>query len=165
MRGLGGTCTRGQWRLKWPNDVLAGNGKVCGILCESVPGWPDRLVVGIGINVNNSTAAQADADNEPLRGAVALIDLDSMLRDMTEVLLAVLDRFDLRWSQFAAGKFAELASAYRERCFLTGKTITVTTGSERVVGRCRGIDGRGALVLATESGPRTVVAGSIDKWE
>jgi biotin-(acetyl-CoA carboxylase) ligase len=41
-------------RVKWPNDVFLAGRKVCGILSESVPGWRDRLVVGIGVNVNNS---------------------------------------------------------------------------------------------------------------
>ncbi len=177
---------RADWRVKWPNDVFANGGKLCGILCESAPSDSRRLIVGIGINVNNSVVAgtqgpgdrsqgpgarsQGPGDRsqdtgELLRGAVALVDLDGMARDLTEVLLSVLDRFELRWSELVAGKFTELASAYRRRCFLTGQTITVNTGSERLVGICRGIDNRGALVLATEAGPRTIVAGSIDTWE
>jgi BirA family biotin operon repressor/biotin-[acetyl-CoA-carboxylase] ligase len=160
---------RGQWQVKWPNDVYASGRKACGILCESTPGWAEHLVVGIGINVNNSipgrqTGGQqtGHTEQDALRGAVAMIDLDARARDLTEVLLAVLDRFDLRWSELVAGKFAELAAAYRQRCLLTGKTIAVHSGAERHVGICRGIDGRGALVLATESGPRTIVAGSVD---
>jgi len=96
---------------------------------------------------------------------VALVDLDSLPRELTAVLLAVLDRFDLRWSELLEGRFGELASAYRERCLLTGKTVTATSGEQRLVGQCRGIDDRGALVLATENGTRTIVAGSIDAWE
>ncbi|MEX2177032.1 MAG: biotin--[acetyl-CoA-carboxylase] ligase [Pirellulaceae bacterium] len=151
---------RGQWQVKWPNDVLAGGGKVCGILCESVPGWPERLVVGVGINVNNSL----EKTPVPVAGK-ALIDLDGLARDLTQVLIAVLDRFDLRWSELLTGQFADLAAECRKRCFLTGKTLTVTSGRTKLVGRCQGIDERGALVLVTESGPRAIVAGSIDGWE
>jgi BirA family biotin operon repressor/biotin-[acetyl-CoA-carboxylase] ligase len=153
---------RAEWRVKWPNDVYASGGKICGILCETAPGYSERLIVGIGINVNNSTArGQGSAP----AGAVALIDLEPLPRELTEVLLAVLDRFDLRWSELLAGRFGELASAYREGCLLTGKTVTVTSGEQRLVGQCRGINDRGALVLATENGTRTIVAGSIDAWE
>ncbi len=148
------------WRVKWPNDVYANGGKVCGILCENVPGHGERLVVGIGINVNNS------AEKTPVPFlARAMIDLDRRARDLTAVLLAVLDRFELRWSELVTGKFADVAAAYRQRCLLTGRTVTVSAGGQRPVGVCRGIDDRGALVLATESGPRTIVAGSIEAWE
>jgi len=163
---------RAEWRVKWPNDVFANGGKVGGILTESAPGFGERLIVGIGINVNNSTARgqgtgdrRQGTENIAPAGAVALVDLDPLPRELTDVLLAVLDRFELRWGELLEGRFSELACAYRQRCLLTGKTVTVTSGEERVVGRCRGIDGRGALVLATERGHRTIIAGSIDAWE
>ncbi len=157
----------GQWQVKWPNDVFANGCKACGILCESVPGWPERIVVGIGVNVNNAMRIQGSAfgvQEVRLTHAVALVDLDGIVRDLTDVLLVVLDRFDLRWRSLASG-FDEIAAEYRRRCFLTGKTLTVTSGNDRDIGVCRGIDDRGSLVLATESGLRTIVAGSIDAWE
>lgn len=160
---------RSEWRVKWPNDVLARGGKVCGILCESVPGWPQRLVVGVGINVNNSWRGQetGDRNQEPglLKLATALVDLDGQHRDLMSVLLAVLDRIDLRWQDLIGGDFSSLAAEYRNLCFLTGRTLTVASGASRHVGLCRGIDDRGALVLATETGERTIVAGSIEAWE
>jgi BirA family biotin operon repressor/biotin-[acetyl-CoA-carboxylase] ligase len=152
----------GQWQVKWPNDVFAGGHKACGILCESVPGWPERIVVGIGVNVNNAMRDQGD---DSLRLATALVDLDGIVRDLTEVLLAVLDRFDLHWRGLIDGGFTEIAEEYRRRCFLTGKTLRLSSGNEQLIGVCRGIDDRGSLVLATEAGPRTIVAGSIDAWD
>jgi BirA family transcriptional regulator, biotin operon repressor / biotin---[acetyl-CoA-carboxylase] ligase len=159
----------GQWQVKWPNDVFAGGHKACGILCESVPGWPERIVVGIGVNVNNAMRIQGSGfrvhGENPLRLATALVDLDGIVRDLTEVLLAVLDRFDLHWRGLIDGGFTEIAEEYRRRCILTGKTLHVTSGNEQLIGVCRGIDDRGSLVLATESGVRTIVAGSIDRWD
>jgi BirA family biotin operon repressor/biotin-[acetyl-CoA-carboxylase] ligase len=159
----------GQWQVKWPNDVFANGRKACGILCESVPGWPERLVVGIGVNVNNRISGQKTEDRGQVgdapKLATSLVDVDSVVRDLTDVLLGVLDRFDLRWRGLAGGGFADIAAEYRRRCFLTGKTLRVTSGNEQQIGVCRGIDDRGSLVLATESGLRTIVAGSIDGWE
>jgi BirA family biotin operon repressor/biotin-[acetyl-CoA-carboxylase] ligase len=151
---------RAEWHVKWPNDVFANGSKACGILCESAPGYPQRLIVGIGVNVNNS---QRDRDYS--FPSTALIDLDGLTRDLTDVLIAVLDQFDIAWNKLAGGGFVELAAEYRLRCLLTGRTVRVTSGQERIVGVCRGIDGRGALVLATETGSRTIVAGSIEAWE
>ena len=153
---------RADWQVKWPNDVFAAGKKVCGILCESVPGWPDRLVMGVGINVNNSVA-EAPADLQA--AAQAMIDLDGRHRDLTEVLLAVLDRFDLRWRQLLYENFGPLAAAYNERCLLVGKTVTVLSGSRTVIGRCQGIDADGSLTLWTEHGPLNLVAGHVQHWE
>ena len=50
-------------RLKWPNDVLAGDAKLAGILAES---WGDAIVVGIGINVSQR------ADELPVPGATSV---------------------------------------------------------------------------------------------
>src|SRR5262249_38308999 len=50
---LQGLAPRAELRVKWPNDVYLADGKVGGILCESIAGMSDRLVVGIGVNVNN----------------------------------------------------------------------------------------------------------------
>jgi biotin-(acetyl-CoA carboxylase) ligase len=97
--------------------------------------------------------------------AIALVDSDGITRDLTEVLLAVLDRFDYRWSTLLQSGFRALAAEYRQRCLLVGKTVTANLSGRRVVGVCRSIDECGGLVLATESGHRTLVAGSIDAWE
>jgi hypothetical protein len=43
--------------------------------------------------------------------------------------------------------------------------LTVHSGAERLSGRCRGIDDRGCLVIDTEHGPHTIIAGSIESWE
>lgn len=154
-------CTAGLFQVKWPNDVYLDGGKVCGILSESVPGASDRLVAGIGVNVNNTLGPARDA----VGNARALIDVDGRARDLTEVLLAILDRLDQRWRELAAGEFSLLAGEYRRRCFLTGKTLTVQAGAERLVGRCAGIGNDGALTLFTETGERRVVSGTIESWE
>ena len=151
-----------EWRVKWPNDVFVNGGKICGVLAESVAGWRGRLVMGIGINVNNSLAA---APAEIRQSARALCDLGGHSYDLTEVLLTVLHRLDLRLRDLAAEGFPRLAEAHRSRCLLAGKTVTVRTGSQKIIGVCRGIDPDGILLVVTESGVERIVSGSIDSWE
>jgi BirA family biotin operon repressor/biotin-[acetyl-CoA-carboxylase] ligase len=161
-------------RVKWPNDVYLNGRKVCGILSESVPGWRDRLVVGIGVNVNNRDQGSAFGVQEGVRGqeagaknqAIALIEHDGLVRDMTTVLLAVLDQFDYRWRGLLDEGFAALAEAYRDRCFLTGKTLTIDQpGGGQVVGACRGIDDGGLLRLHTEAGEQRIASGTVLRWD
>lgn len=153
---------RMQCQVKWPNDVYLQGGKVCGILCESVPGWRDRLVVGIGLNVNNSLT---DLPDGVPKSARSMCDVTGQNYDRTAILLSVLDNFDERWRQLSAGHFLEIAVQYRQRCFLTGRTLTIATGQQTLVGRCLGIDDDGALLLQTESGARRVIAGTIVAWD
>jgi BirA family biotin operon repressor/biotin-[acetyl-CoA-carboxylase] ligase len=151
---------RSEWRVKWPNDVYGDGFKVGGILCEAVPTRPERLVVGIGINVNNSI------EGLPVSFAGrSLFDLDGQVRELTDVLLATLARLAEQWSRLLEAGFGSLTADYRRRCLLTGRQLTVFSGEERAVGRCQGIDHQGLLVLATDQGLRTIVAGSVEAWE
>lgn len=84
-------------QLKWPNDVLVGGKKICGILAESsfVGSRLERFVLGIGINTNGSL---------PDSVAGSSINIESVLEqpaDHTDLLLSVvkhLDRNYRRWS-------------------------------------------------------------------
>jgi BirA family biotin operon repressor/biotin-[acetyl-CoA-carboxylase] ligase len=155
-------------RVKWPNDVFLDGRKVAGILSESVPGWRDRLVVGVGVNVNNGGQEPGVRSRESDAGsqAVALVEHDGVMRDLTTSLLAVLDQFDLRWRQLIENGFGPIAATYREHCLLTGCTVAISQpGGQRVAGCVRGIDDDGMLILATEAGPTRIVAGSVVAWE
>ncbi len=158
-------------RVKWPNDIYLGGGKIGGILSESVAGWRDRLVVGVGVNVNNSIRSGGDGgrgtgDIHLRQIATSLIEHDGLPRDLTSVLLAVLDQFDLRWREFLTGGFAPLAAGYRERCFLTGKTVTIQqSANQMLVGRCCGVDDGGVLRLQGLSGEQRVRSGSVVSCE
>jgi BirA family transcriptional regulator, biotin operon repressor / biotin---[acetyl-CoA-carboxylase] ligase len=160
---LHGLAPSGHFRVKWPNDVYLSDGKISGILSESVPGWRDRLVVGIGINVNNQVAGDLYLGTSH---AASLIESDGLARDLTDVLIAVLDHFDHRWRSLLHESFAPLAVAYRNRCFLTGKAVTIEqAGGKWLVGVCQGIDDSGAMRLSSERGEQRIVSGSINRWD
>ncbi|MGC4097831.1 MAG: biotin--[acetyl-CoA-carboxylase] ligase [Nitrospira sp.] len=153
--------------LKWPNDVFLSGRKVCGILSESVPGWRDRLVVGIGVNVNNREQSLDDKESSSKTAKpIALIDHDGLERDLTKVLLEILDQFDRRWQELLHNQFIPIAAAYRERCLLTGKTVRLSqTAGNELVGVCQGIDDTGTLLLRTERGTQPIVSGTILGWD
>jgi BirA family biotin operon repressor/biotin-[acetyl-CoA-carboxylase] ligase len=149
---------RSECRVKWPNDVFLNDRKVCGVLCESVPGWRDRLVLGIGLNVNNSLS---QAPPEVRQAATSLVDETGGAYDLTAALVDLLRRLDERIGQLLDGQFAAQAVEFRRRCYLTGKTLTVVSGGRTLVGRCQGTDDAGELLLRTESGTQRIVAGTI----
>ena len=78
--------------LKWPNDVLIHHKKVCGILCEAPPpAGAGSVVIGIGLNVNNSMES---APNELRQSATSLIDQIGTELPLTDVLILCLHELD-----------------------------------------------------------------------
>lgn len=146
-------------RLKWPNDVFLNGRKVCGILIESPPCCTDRLVVGIGLNVNNS-AASAPPDLAPR--VTSLRDCVLAEFDLTDVLIRLLARVEGTLDEFRQGDWERVARRWRSLCLLTGRCITVRTGSQSASGTCLGIEDDGALLLQTLAGPQRYYGGTVE---
>ncbi|TWU08858.1 Bifunctional ligase/repressor BirA [Symmachiella macrocystis] len=147
--------------LKWPNDVFLNGGKVCGILVEVAEGSTQSLVLGIGINVNNSFV---DAPPELTTIATSLADATGREFDRTEVLIALLKQFETQFRRLAAND-PQLPADWLQRCALRGLTVTIETPTHRTTGRCAGIDPQGALVLETVEGPERFFGGVITSFE
>jgi len=129
--------------LKWPNDVLLGDRKVAGILCEGrwqggELGW---IAVGIGLNVSNPLADEVAATAVRLADFCGDVTPDSILPVLLEQLAAI------------AGRPPELTrdelAAFAGRDWLNGRVLT-----EPVRGVARGISPDGALRVE-EGGGRT----------
>lgn len=140
--------------LKWPNDVLAGGGKLAGILAEvSRP----VVVIGLGLNV---TQAPEEVDGP---GATSLFDLGVAAPDRDQLLRAVLRELGGRivaW-QAARGADWQLAADYRARSLTIGTRVRAQLpGGKEIVGTASGIDDHGRLCL--ETGNETVVVSAGD---
>lgn len=157
----GGPLHETDIRLKWPNDVLLGTRKLCGILVESRGAQSPRVVVGIGLNVNNSLDA---APPDVQARAVALCDAHGDHYDRCEVLVSILRRLERRLDLLRDSR-DELASCWHEFCALTGRIVEIETAGRRVVGRCAGIAPDGALLIQTESGSERIVSGVVIRYE
>jgi BirA family biotin operon repressor/biotin-[acetyl-CoA-carboxylase] ligase len=143
--------------LKWPNDVYVQSRKVCGILVEVPPRAPDRLVVGIGLNVNNSLQ---QAPPDVAADGIALIDVAGYPFDLTVVLIHVLQRFAEQLSALAQAD-ATIVRRWQELCMLTGHRIQVEAGQRLTAGICRGINEMGALLVDTEQGTEACISGVV----
>ena len=147
--------------LKWPNDVFLHGKKICGILVEIPPRQSGKLVVGIGINVNNSLNA---APAELSATATALCDASHRKWDLVSVLIQVLTQLELHLRQLSNGD-PELADRWHELCLLRGRLVQHVVGDRLTVGICQGVDRDGALLLQSEAGLARVLGGVIAKWE
>lgn len=147
--------------VKWPNDVLSGSRKICGILVEQQgPAARPGVLLGIGINVNNSTA---DAPPEVAARAASLSDLRGGPGDLTEVLLRVLQELDSTIAELAR-RPAGLLSEVNRHSLLNGRHVTVRSGETDISGLCHGIDEDGCLVLQHSSGITRCTTGIVQQW-
>jgi BirA family biotin operon repressor/biotin-[acetyl-CoA-carboxylase] ligase len=144
---------------KWPNDIMLGSRKVCGILIESRGGVApakDRLIIGIGMNINNSCR---NAPREIEESVTAICDFTAEQHDLTGLLVEFLQALQIRSKQLAAGADV-LMSDLRRRCFLSGRQISVENRGVVIEGLCQGIDDDGALLIATATSIERVYSGT-----
>lgn len=152
-------ATYAEVALKWPNDVVAGDGaKLGGLLLETtVEG--DRVssaVLGIGLNVN---WLRAEMPDEIATGATSLADLAGRPIDRVELLGLLLDELDRELLALEAGE-SPLAR-YRAACATLGTDVTVETATGRVTGRAIEVDEHGALLVDGADGPTALASGEI----
>jgi BirA family biotin operon repressor/biotin-[acetyl-CoA-carboxylase] ligase len=149
--------------LKWPNDVLIGEGKVAGILAERIdsPRGP-AVVIGFGVNVH-LTAADLPV---PSATSLALEASDGAIRgplSRTEVVrscLTALGELYLTWQEGESDE--ELATSYRARCATIGRRVRVElVRGPPMEGIATGVDAGGRLVVRTDSRVQIVGAGDV----
>ncbi|PXY19804.1 biotin--[acetyl-CoA-carboxylase] ligase [Prauserella sp. PE36] len=153
--------------LKWPNDVLAsdGRGKVAGILAEAAASEEQGVILGVGLNVTPSREPV-----EPGPGGLppaALSDLGARTTDRTEISRLLLTSLHERESAWLAGA-GDLATAglledYRAHCATLGQEVKIMiAGGEKLLGNAVDLDRTGALVVETNTGARrTIFAGDV----
>jgi BirA family biotin operon repressor/biotin-[acetyl-CoA-carboxylase] ligase len=145
-------------RLKWPNDLLLGEAKLAGVLCESAAradGRLDWLVVGLGANlaeapavVGRATACLADHAPAPAPAPEA-------------VAIRVLHRVEAWQRRLLREGAAPMLAAWMRHGPKPGTLLTLRTAAGETTGAYRGLDGDGALLLATAGGTRRFATGEL----
>lgn len=144
--------------LKWPNDIWIDGRKVCGILIEQCDRMPGRLVVGIGINVNNSFD-NAPADQR--RVAISMHDAaGGQSFSRTDILIEFLNRWRELTRQLADGRL-NLPEQWSRACVLSGNAVILTGGDRESSGICAGIDEEGCLLVRTAFALERHYAGTV----
>src|SRR5690606_23390145 len=132
--------------IKWPNDILSWNSKVCGILIENIfkNGQMSAAVIGIGLNLNQS-------DFEGMINASSLKKITGVYYNKVEVLQKIVDRIKFYESWVVERKFTNLKSCYEELLFRKDKpsTFKLKDGS-LIMGFIKGISEQGLLKVMLE---------------
>jgi BirA family transcriptional regulator, biotin operon repressor / biotin---[acetyl-CoA-carboxylase] ligase len=143
--------------IKWPNDLLSGERKICGILAEAIDTPAGRaVIVGIGINLAQS-AFPAELGNV----ATSVAEATGRRPDRQAILEALLQSLSRWYSVLATPE--EIISAWSNRSsYAMGKLVQVSNGNEAWQGTTCGLEPDGALRLRTANGEiKLVRAGDV----
>ncbi|MBW9111800.1 biotin--[acetyl-CoA-carboxylase] ligase [Microbacterium ureisolvens] len=147
--------------LKWPNDVLLDGSKICGILAEVVPGHPDVVVIGSGVNTRMLPADLPVATATSFAAAGLTCDDDRLLADYLRALDEQLTALAAAGGDAAAsGVLGEVESL----CSTLGSDVAVSLpNGETIWGRAQRIDPDGRLVIVQDAEFESVVsAGDVE---
>lgn len=146
--------------IKWPNDLIVGQRKLCGILCETVDtSAGDAVVVGIGINLYHHAL--------PLEvsGTATSVEQETGSKPKFELVLdELINAIERRYAELQKEK--GLVRTIREWCanssYAKGKHVRVESGAEIFTGMTDGLEDDGALRVVLETGEiRIVRAGDV----
>ena len=138
--------------IKWPNDILIGDKKVCGILLEGQV--PDYLVVGVGLNVNQKEFS------------------DDLRRPATSLSLEAKQQFDIEGlrdrlfsnivNNFNDIKSNDYLDYFRKHNYLQNKRVRVVINSQIFIGEVIGIDDNFCLQVLSRDMLLHIDSGEIE---
>jgi BirA family biotin operon repressor/biotin-[acetyl-CoA-carboxylase] ligase len=143
--------------LKWPNDVLIDSKKTSGILLESVSQGSkiSRIVVGIGINVNQTTF-QGSYNFPPTSVRNEL----GKAVDREKFLAEVLNQFEVMLERIKINK-KEVMDDWKSRCRMIGERISVIENNLEKFGIFDDLDEDGFMILKTKDGLEKIHFGDV----
>ena len=146
--------------IKWPNDLLAGERKICGILAETIDTPQGRgVVVGIGINLTKE-AFPADLTNL----AISVEEATNRHPEKESILAALVQAMADWYSALQeTGGPGKIIKAWAARSsYAEGKWVRVINGGDVISGITRGVESDGALRVETSSaGMRIIRTGDV----
>ena len=158
-RAIRRVCPELNPEIKWPNDILIGGRKVCGILVEVVRGETEEdqfAVAGIGVNVNWDTASIP----EIAEASTSLSRETGSEVPRLDLLCALLEEMDALY--VAAREGDDVFVQWRSALVNLGNRVKVSGSDSTFEGLALDVEPSGALVVQTDDGQRKVVhAGDV----
>ena len=134
-------------QLKWPNDLLLKNKKICGILIESEI-EQDKIELTIGIGINYSIQKKESWWGD-LGNLGDILPREKLINIIVKKIIAYKENGYSDWQQ-----------AWENRCMHQNLEINIQTNSHtQIVGIFRGVDNEGKMLLETINGAQAISSG------
>lgn len=154
-------CTQIEPQIKWPNDILINEKKVCGILTEmnaelDIINW---VVVGIGINANIDHRAFPQDIQE---NTISLKEVAGKEVLRIKLVQAFLQEFEKHYESLKRREFSSILKEWKLNSHTLGRKVKVEMGERIITGEAVDIDKEGALVLKKEDGKLIkIISGTV----
>jgi BirA family biotin operon repressor/biotin-[acetyl-CoA-carboxylase] ligase len=148
--------------IKWPNDILIDEKKVCGILTETAicSGSLEYVVIGIGINTNNRISR---FPMDFRKNSISLIEITGEAIENEALLRRLLGEIEEYYRILKLGDYDRILRDWKELCCILGKEITLHENSETFTGVAIDVDLQGALLIMLEDGNiRNILSANIE---
>ena len=144
--------------IKWPNDIVIGNKKVCGILTEAVTdnGKIKSIIVGIGINVTNDSFP-----DDISYKATSLLSETSVRYSRSELAKEIFIEFEKQYVNLLKGKLDEIIKEYENLCVNIGREACIVSKDSEIKGKAVGISENGELLISTGDEIKAVSSGEV----
>jgi len=156
--GVGGV------QLKWPNDLIADDGKLGGILTESQSqaSGAVTVVTGVGVNVNLGDMSNFELEVDSARRVADLARFAATLPKYEDLAARLIDSLCTTFVDFEADGFDRYARRWVEHDWLYGRDLVIDTEQRQVAGTGAGIADDGALLVDTgKGGIHRITSGSV----
>jgi len=144
-------------KVKWPNDVIINNKKICGILTEIVSDKGNYAFVGIGLNVN-----QKKFSKDVIKIATSLkIETDKNF-NIKNISKIIIKEFNNLYKYYKNKNYTKIISIWKKYSHTLGKKIRAETLSGDFIGKAVDVDDNCNLILRLNNGKlKKIVEGDI----
>lgn len=149
-------------QIRWPNDILVNNKKVCGILTEmqTQDNKVEFIILGIGINVD-IPISKLPPEATSLKKESKRVESQFSRLELARELLRQLDQ---RYLSFKHKGSAKIIAQWKNLSALSGKRVKVFFSDRTIEGQSQDIDEQGALIVRLDNGfKQHVLAGDVVK--
>lgn len=139
-------------KIKWPNDIIIDNKKVCGILTEmnAEIDYINYVIIGIGINVNGK---KEDFPKEVQDRAISLSQVKGQLVSRKDLVRSILKKIEDYYFQFTnVMDFTGILEEWKSLSCNLGKEVRATIKGKEIIGLAIDINKDGSLLLKKNDG-------------
>lgn len=145
-------------RIKWPNDVLIGDKKICGILTEMSAEIDrvNRVIVGIGVNVNNEVFGI-----DLIEKATSLYRETGKKHSREKLAADILSEFFELYDKFLEKGFDSIKEEYRKKCVTLNREVVIIRNGLEMLAQAVDITENGELLVEVDGNRFIVNSGEV----
>lgn len=145
-------------RIKWPNDVLIGDKKICGILTEMSAEIDrvNRVIVGIGVNVNNEVFGI-----DLIEKATSLYRETGKKHSREKLAADILSEFFELYDKFLEKGFDSIKEEYTKKCVTLNREVVIIRNGQEMLAQAVDITENGELLVEVDGNRFIVNSGEV----